>query len=95
MAEGESCIASAAERKEDFEIIYKTQIPNASELKNQEQGRTEEGRWSAPILSLAKKASENLALSYGHALKSASLVGFMSKPVSNDSTAKTSMVMLI
>uniref|UniRef100_A0A8C6N7F2 RUN and FYVE domain-containing protein 1 n=3 Tax=Melopsittacus undulatus TaxID=13146 RepID=A0A8C6N7F2_MELUD len=90
MAEGESCIASAAERKEDIEIIYKTQIPNASELKNQEQGRTEEGRWSAPILSLAKKASENLALSYGHALKSASLVGFMSKPVSNDSTAKTS-----
>lgn len=95
MAEGESCTASAAEVKEDFEIIDKKQIPDAAELKNEEKEKTEEARWSAPILSLAKKASENLALSYGNALKSASLVGFISKPVSNDSTAKTSMVMLI
>ncbi|KAM6055596.1 RUN and FYVE domain-containing protein 1 isoform 2-T2 [Theristicus caerulescens] len=90
MAEGESCTASAAEIKEDFEIIDKKQIPNTTELKNEEKEKTEEARWSAPILSLAKKASENLALSYGNALKSASLVGFISKPVSNDSTAKTS-----
>uniref|UniRef100_A0A8C4UNB2 RUN and FYVE domain containing 1 n=2 Tax=Falco tinnunculus TaxID=100819 RepID=A0A8C4UNB2_FALTI len=73
--------ASAAEIKEDFEIIDKKQIPNATELKNEEKEKTEEARWSAPILSLAKKASENLALSYGSALKSASLVGFISKPV--------------
>ncbi|NXL45370.1 RUFY1 protein, partial [Podilymbus podiceps] len=76
--------------KEDFEIIDKKQIPNTAELKNEEKEKAEEARWSAPILSLAKKASENLALSYGNALKSASLVGFISKPVSNDSTAKTS-----
>ncbi|NXU73792.1 RUFY1 protein, partial [Oreotrochilus melanogaster] len=76
--------------KEDFEIIDKTQIPAAAELKNEEKEKTEEGRWSAPILSLAKKASENLALSYGNALKSASLVGLIPKPVSTDSTAKTS-----
>uniref|UniRef100_A0A8C0AUP7 RUN and FYVE domain-containing protein 1 n=1 Tax=Buteo japonicus TaxID=224669 RepID=A0A8C0AUP7_9AVES len=73
MAEGESCTASAAEIKEDFEIIDRKQIPNAAELKNEEKEKTEEARWSAPILSLAKKASENLALSYGNALKSASL----------------------
>lgn len=95
MAEGESCTASAAEIKEDFEIIDRKQIPNTTELKNEEKEKTEEAKWSAPILSLAKKASENLALSYGNALKSASLVGFISKPVSNDSTAKTSMVMFI
>lgn len=95
MAEGESCTASAAEIQEDFEIVDKKQIPNTTELKNEEKEKTEEARWSAPILSLAKKASENLALSYGNALKSASLVGFISKPVSNDSTAKTSMVMFI
>lgn len=94
MAEGESCAAAAAEIK-DFEIVDRNQIPSAAELKHEEKEKTEEGRWSAPILSLAKKASENLALSYGNALKSASLVGFIPKAVSNDSTAKTSMVTLI
>uniref|UniRef100_A0A8C8B155 RUN and FYVE domain-containing protein 1 n=1 Tax=Otus sunia TaxID=257818 RepID=A0A8C8B155_9STRI len=82
MAEGESCTASTAEIKEDFEIIDKKQIPNTTELKSEEKEKTEEARWSAPILSLAKKASENLALGYGNALKSAALVGFISKPVS-------------
>nr|XP_013808945.1 PREDICTED: RUN and FYVE domain-containing protein 1 isoform X2 [Apteryx mantelli mantelli] len=92
MAEGESCSPSAADQKEDFEIIDKNLIPNATELKNEGKEKTaEEARWSAPILSLAKKASENLALSYGNALKSASLVGFISKPVSNDNTAKTTV----
>uniref|UniRef100_A0A8C8B2Z0 RUN and FYVE domain-containing protein 1 n=1 Tax=Otus sunia TaxID=257818 RepID=A0A8C8B2Z0_9STRI len=68
MAEGESCTASTAEIKEDFEIIDKKQIPNTTELKSEEKEKTEEARWSAPILSLAKKASENLALGYGNAL---------------------------
>ncbi|XP_075365707.1 RUN and FYVE domain-containing protein 1 isoform X1 [Mycteria americana] len=90
MAEGESCTPSAAEIKEDFEIIDKNQIPNTAEVKNEQKEKTDEARWSAPILSLAKKASENLVLSYGNALKSASLVGFIPKAVSNDSTAKTS-----
>lgn len=95
MAEGERCTAPAAHSGDDFEIIDKKQIPTAAELKNEEKEKTEEARWSAPILSLAKKASENLALGYGSALKSAALVGFIAKPVSNDSPAKTSMVMLI
>uniref|UniRef100_A0A8D0KW39 RUN and FYVE domain-containing protein 1 n=1 Tax=Strix occidentalis caurina TaxID=311401 RepID=A0A8D0KW39_STROC len=68
------CTASAAEIKEDFEIIDKKQIPNTTELKSEEKEKTEEARWSAPILSLAKKASENLALGYGNALKSAALL---------------------
>lgn len=92
MADGERCTAPAAERKDDFEIIDKNQIPNATELKSEGKDKAEEARWPAPILSLARKASENLALSYGSALKSASLVGFIPKPVSNDSTAKTNLV---
>lgn len=92
MAAGEPC--AAAGMKEDFEIIDKTQVPDTAELKNVEKEK-EEAKWSAPILSLAKKASENLALSYGSALKSAASVGLISKAVSNDSTAKTSMAMSI
>jgi len=95
MAAGERRAASAAEIREDFEIIDEKQIPNSAELRNEEKEKTEEARWSAPILSLAKRASENLALSYGQALKSAPLVGLIAKPLSNDSTAKTSMAMLI
>ncbi|XP_010216732.1 PREDICTED: RUN and FYVE domain-containing protein 1 [Tinamus guttatus] len=90
MADGESCSPAGAERGEDFEIIDKSLIPNPAELRNEGREKAaEEARWSAPIFSLAKKASENLALSYGHALKSAALVGFMSKPVGSDSTART------
>ncbi|KAL8212044.1 UNVERIFIED_CONTAM: RUN and FYVE domain-containing protein 1 [Gekko kuhli] len=89
MAEGENCKVSATEQKEDFEIIDRTQVPNTSELKSDGKERTgEDSPWSAPILSFAKKASENLAVSYGNALKSAALVGLIPKPVSNDSTAK-------
>lgn len=96
MAEGESCNASAVEEREDFEIIDRKLIPNVTELKKEGKEKTaEEAGWSAPIFSLAKKASENLAVSYGNALKSAALVGLVPKPVSNDNTAKTSMVMFI
>ncbi|KYO20369.1 RUN and FYVE domain-containing protein 1 isoform B [Alligator mississippiensis] len=92
MAEGESCNASAAAQKEDFEILDRNQIPNVPELKSEEKERTgAEAGWSAPIFSLAKKASENLSVSYGNALKSAALVGLVSKQVSNDSTAKTTL----
>ncbi|KAF4790859.1 RUN and FYVE domain-containing protein 1 [Turdus rufiventris] len=90
MAAGERRAAPAAGKEEDFEIIDKKQLPDAAELRNEEKTKAEEARWSAPILSLARKASENLALSYGSALKSASLVGLVSKPGSSDSPAKTS-----
>ncbi|XP_075756618.1 RUN and FYVE domain-containing protein 1 isoform X1 [Pelodiscus sinensis] len=90
MAEGESCNASAVKQKEDFEIIDRNLIPNVTELKNEvKEKAVEESGWSAPIFSLAKKASENLAVSYGNALKSAALIGLVPKPVSNDNTTKT------
>lgn len=96
MAEGENCKVTAAEQKEDFEIIDRTHIPSTSELKSDGKERLDEDSpWSAPIFSFAKKASENLAVSYGNALKSAALVGLIPKPVSNDSTAKLSMVMFL
>ncbi|KAJ6667918.1 hypothetical protein lerEdw1_016239 [Lerista edwardsae] len=89
MAEGESAKVPAVEQKEDFEVIDRAQIPSASELKSDGKERVaEDSGWSAPILSLAKKASENLAVSYGNALKSAALAGLVPKPVSNDSPAK-------
>ncbi|XP_058023246.1 RUN and FYVE domain-containing protein 1 isoform X2 [Ahaetulla prasina] len=79
----------AAGSREDFEVVDRAQIPSASELKSdgKEKGAPD-GSWSAPIFSLAKKASENLAVSYGNALKSAASVGLIPKPLSNDSPAK-------
>ncbi|KAK2542739.1 Rufy1 [Columba guinea] len=90
MAALERRAASAAESKEDFEIIDKNQVPNAAELKSEEAEKAEEARWSAPILSLARKASENLALGYGSALRSASLAGLIPRAAGTDSTARTS-----
>ncbi|XP_048459927.1 RUN and FYVE domain-containing protein 1 [Rhincodon typus] len=45
----------------------------------------EDGGWSTPILSLARKASETLSANYGSALKSAA-VGFAVKASSGDNT---------
>ncbi|OXB76205.1 UNVERIFIED_CONTAM: hypothetical protein H355_016783 [Colinus virginianus] len=96
MADGERRSAGAVGIEEDFEIVGGQRVPGAAQLKGVEKEKAaEEAKWSAPILSLAKKASENLALSYGSALKSAASVGLISKAVSNDSTAKTSMAMSI
>uniref|UniRef100_A0A8C0H3Z4 RUN and FYVE domain containing 1 n=1 Tax=Chelonoidis abingdonii TaxID=106734 RepID=A0A8C0H3Z4_CHEAB len=62
---------NATLEQKDFEIIDRNLIPNITELKNERREKTvEESGWSAPIFSLAKKASENLAVSYGNALKS-------------------------
>lgn len=95
MAALERRAASAAESKEDFEIIDKNQVPNAAELKSEEAEKAEEARWSAPILSLARKASENLALGYGSALRSASLAGLIPRAAGTDSTARTSTALLL
>uniref|UniRef100_A0A6J0SPS3 RUN and FYVE domain-containing protein 1 isoform X2 n=1 Tax=Pogona vitticeps TaxID=103695 RepID=A0A6J0SPS3_9SAUR len=87
-AGGSSLPPAAAEQKEDFEVIDRTQVPGTAELRSEGKERgAEDSGWSSPIFSLAKKASENLAASYGSALKSAALVGLMPKTVSNDSTA--------
>ncbi|KAM6470216.1 RUN and FYVE domain-containing protein 1 isoform 6-T6 [Liasis olivaceus] len=88
-AEGQSGDGPAAEAREDFEVIDSAQIPSASDLKSNGKERGgPDASWSAPIFSLAKRASENLAVSYGNALKSAASVGLIHKPVSNDSPAK-------
>ncbi|KAM3845405.1 RUN and FYVE domain-containing protein 1 isoform 2-T2 [Vipera latastei] len=90
MAEdGQSGEELAAESREDFEVVDRAQIPSASELKSDgRERRGADASWSAPIFSLAKKASENLSVSYGNALKSAASVGLIPKPLSNDSPAK-------
>lgn len=97
MAEdGQSGEELAAESREDFEVVDGAQIPSASELKSDGKERgAADASWSAPIFSLAKKASENLSVSYGNALKSAASVGLIPKPLSNDSPAKQSTAMFI
>ncbi|XP_026542256.1 RUN and FYVE domain-containing protein 1 isoform X2 [Notechis scutatus] len=90
MAEnGQSGEELGAGSREDFEVVDRAQIPSASQLKSdgKEKG-SPDASWSAPIFSLAKKASENLVVSYGNALKSAASVGLIPKPLSNDSPAK-------
>nr|XP_060621373.1 RUN and FYVE domain-containing protein 1 isoform X1 [Anolis sagrei ordinatus] len=85
MAEGEG----AAEQRGAPEVLGGAQAPDTSELPSDGPEESVEGpAWSAPLLSLAKRASENLAAGYGSALKSAALVGLMPKPVSPDSAAK-------
>ncbi|XP_039196740.1 RUN and FYVE domain-containing protein 1 isoform X2 [Crotalus tigris] len=90
MAEdGQSGEELAAESREDFEVVDRAQIPSASDLRSDGKERgAADASWSAPIFSLAKKASENLSVSYGNALKSAASVGLIPKPLSNDSPAK-------
>ncbi|XP_026552345.1 RUN and FYVE domain-containing protein 1 isoform X2 [Pseudonaja textilis] len=90
MAEdGQSGEELGAGSREDFEVVDRAQIPSASQLKSDGKERgSPDASWSAPIFSLAKKASENLVVSYGNALKSAASVGLIPKPLSNDSPAK-------
>ncbi|XP_036606654.1 RUN and FYVE domain-containing protein 1 isoform X1 [Trichosurus vulpecula] len=83
MAEGEAGGSRSVDPREDFEIIDRTQIPPASEVRSEVGGKAAAGDdagWSHPILSLAKKASENFSVSCGHALRSAaSSAGLRSK----------------
>ncbi|XP_078006649.1 RUN and FYVE domain-containing protein 1 isoform X3 [Phascolarctos cinereus] len=74
MAEGEAGGSPDVDPREDFEIIDRTQIPPASELRGGAGGKAAAGDdagWSHPFFSLARKASENLSVSCGHALRSA------------------------
>uniref|UniRef100_A0A5F8HB02 RUN and FYVE domain containing 1 n=1 Tax=Monodelphis domestica TaxID=13616 RepID=A0A5F8HB02_MONDO len=83
MAEGEAGGSPGVDPREDFEIIDQTQIPSASEVGGEAGGKAatrDDVSWSRPILSLAKKASENFSVSCGHALRSAaSSAGLRSK----------------
>ncbi|XP_031809393.1 RUN and FYVE domain-containing protein 1 isoform X2 [Sarcophilus harrisii] len=83
MAEGEAAHSPAVDPREDFEIVDRTGIPPAHEARSEAGAKAtagDEAGWSRPILSLARKASENFSASCGHALRSAaSSAGLRSK----------------
>ncbi|XP_078406935.1 RUN and FYVE domain-containing protein 1 [Cetorhinus maximus] len=77
MADEAEDLGSAAD-----ETDGETELPSSPAASG---GGAEEGGWSTPILSLAKKASETLSANYGSALKSAA-VGFAVKASGSDNT---------
>ncbi|XP_007951601.2 RUN and FYVE domain-containing protein 1 [Orycteropus afer afer] len=56
------------ESGEEFEIVDRNQLPSPGELKS---ARVAAEGWSAPILTLARRATENLSASCGSALRAA------------------------
>ncbi|XP_064135338.1 RUN and FYVE domain-containing protein 1 isoform X1 [Loxodonta africana] len=59
------------ESGEEFEIVDRNQLPSPGELKSAAQPRAAADGWSAPILTLARKATVNLSASCGSALRAA------------------------
>ncbi|XP_051870817.1 RUN and FYVE domain-containing protein 1 [Pristis pectinata] len=77
-----------AEEPEDWSGAVGATEPEARAPSGSASGKAaEEGGWSTPILSLARKASETLSANYGSALKSAA-VGLAAK-ASGDSSASS------
>ncbi|XP_058595389.1 RUN and FYVE domain-containing protein 1 isoform X2 [Neofelis nebulosa] len=83
MADGESgCPAGrepgqapGPEPGEEFEIVDRSQLPSPSELRSAAKPRVGPEGWSAPILTLARKATGNLSASCGSALRAAAGLG--------------------
>lgn len=64
------------ERGEDFEFVDHSQLPGPSELRSVARPRAAAAEgWSAPILSLARRATGNLSASCGNALRAATGLG--------------------
>ncbi|KAM5300230.1 RUN and FYVE domain-containing protein 1 [Ctenodactylus gundi] len=61
----------APETGEEFEIVDRSQLPSPGELQSAARHRTVSESWSAPILTLARKATGNLSASCGSALRAA------------------------
>lgn len=59
------------ESGEEFEIVDRSQLPGPGELRSAARGRATAESWSAPILTLARKATGNLSASCGSALRAA------------------------
>ncbi|XP_006874515.1 PREDICTED: RUN and FYVE domain-containing protein 1 [Chrysochloris asiatica] len=59
------------ESGEDFEIVDRNQLPNPGELKSVAQPRAATESWSAPFMTLARRATGNLSANYGSALRAA------------------------
>lgn len=79
MADGEDgCPAGrepGPEPGEEFEIVDRSQLPSPGELRSAAKPRTGSEGWSAPILTLARKATGNLSASCGSALRAAAGLG--------------------
>lgn len=63
------------ESGEEFEIVNRSQLPGAGELRGTARPRPAAEGWSVPILTLARKATGNLSASYGGALRTAAGLG--------------------
>uniref|UniRef100_A0A8C0S179 RUN and FYVE domain-containing protein 1 n=1 Tax=Canis lupus familiaris TaxID=9615 RepID=A0A8C0S179_CANLF len=78
MAEGEDGSLAGREPRpepgEEFEIVDRSQLPSPGELRSAKPQAGSEG-WSAPILTLARKATGNLSASCGVALRAAAALG--------------------
>ncbi|XP_040300132.1 RUN and FYVE domain-containing protein 1 isoform X2 [Herpailurus yagouaroundi] len=83
MADGESGCPAGREPEqapgpepgEEFEIVDRSQLPSPSELRSAAKPRVGPEGWSAPILTLARKATGNLSASCGSALRVAAGLG--------------------
>ncbi|XP_069324675.1 RUN and FYVE domain-containing protein 1 [Eulemur rufifrons] len=65
----------APEAGEEFEIVDRSQLPTPGELRSVGRPRAAAEGWSTPILTLARKATENLSASCGSALRAAAVLG--------------------
>ncbi|XP_027462889.1 RUN and FYVE domain-containing protein 1 isoform X4 [Zalophus californianus] len=79
MADGEDGSLAGREPEpesgEEFEIVDRSQLPSPGELRSAAKSRTGPEGWSAPILTLARKATGNLSASCGSALRAAAGLG--------------------
>ncbi|KAM7333346.1 hypothetical protein ACRRTK_006666 [Alexandromys fortis] len=62
------------ESGEEFEIVDRSQLPSHGELRSAARPRAADS-WSAPILTLARRATGNLSASCGSALRAAAGLG--------------------
>lgn len=62
------------ESGEEFEIVDRSQLPSHGELRSAARPRATDS-WSAPILTLARRATGNLSASCGSALRAAAGLG--------------------
>ncbi|XP_047633838.1 RUN and FYVE domain-containing protein 1 isoform X2 [Phacochoerus africanus] len=63
--------APGPEPGEEFEIVDRRQLPGPGEQRSAAKARAAAEGWSAPILTLARKATGNLSASCGSALRAA------------------------
>ncbi|XP_054422239.1 RUN and FYVE domain-containing protein 1 [Pteronotus mesoamericanus] len=75
---GDGCPAERGpglEPGEDFEVVDRSQLPSPGDLHSAARRRAAADGWSAPILTLARRATGNLSASCGSALRAAAGLG--------------------